>query len=434
MHSDLFEGGKVSMANNSFKENVLPKLSMGISKFSDNIYVSVIAQGMMATLPVTLVGSFMLILGGLSFIPEAIRTPLMLGSTVCSNLITIYVVVALAGIMGKKLGQNPITCAMIALASFFIVTPISVFEVGEKKVQAYSMELLGSKGMFVGMIISLFTIRLYCVLMNKRITLRMPDSVPKPIAANFEAIVPGSVVLISALLINIIFSLTSHGNIHQFIYTYLQLPLQSLGGSIWSALLLMFIAELLWFFGIHGSTVTNSILTALFATQAYANMEVVAAGGNPEFPINSFFLEVFKGPRAMALACVLLFICRSSRLKTIGKISIFPSIFGITEPMKFGIPMVFNPWILVPMTMSAVVSVAIAYIATMIGFLPIVSANISRMIPAPISGFLAAGWQGAVVQIIQFVVIVLLYLPFMKKVDQNDLDEQKKNGSEKQTV
>jgi PTS system cellobiose-specific IIC component len=182
----------------------------------------------------------------------------------------------------------------------------------------------------------------------------------------------------------------------------------------------MLLAELLWFFGIHGSLVTSSILTALFATQAYANMEAVAAGETPEFILNMFFMDSFKGPRALALALLLVVRCRSKRLKTIGGVAIFPSLFGITEPMKFGIPMVLNPWLLIPMTFSAVVSILIAWFATIIGFLPIISLNVSRMIPPVIQGFMVAGWQGAVIQILQLGVIILMYIPFLHQVDRLD--------------
>ncbi|AEF85529.1 PTS system, IIc component [Treponema primitia ZAS-2] len=408
-----------------FKDSVLPKLTMGVGKFSENRYVKVICYGMMAIMPISLVGSFATIFAGLPFVPASVRAVCLLGTQIASNLITVYTVIALAAVMAKECKQDVITSVIMAMACFFILTPIRSFE----KIQAIEVSYLGSKGMFVGIIVAMFSARLYAFLIEKRIFFRMPEAVPRAVAKSFEDIVPAFILLVTALVLNVLFKLTPYGNMHDIVYTFLQRPLQSLGSSIWSAVLLMMLAELLWFFGIHGSLVTSSILTALFATQAYANMEAVAAGLKPEFILNQFFMDSFKGPRALALALLLLFSCRSGRLKTIGKIAIFPSFFGITEPMKFGIPMVMNPWLLIPMTFSAVVSILIAYFATLIGFLPIISLNVSRMIPPVVQGFMVAGWRGALIQIIQLVVIILMYIPFLRKVDHDDLAAEKQGAA-----
>lgn len=175
----------------------------------------------------------------------------------------------------------------------------------------------------------------------------------------------------------------------------------------------------MWFFGIHGSAVTSSLLAVMFSSQAYANAAAVSAGAQPEFIINSFFIDLFKGPRALALALLLIFFCKSARLKSVGKISIVPSLFSITEPMKFGIPMVLNPWLLLPMSLSAVVCELIAYFASVIGFLPVVSVNVGRTLPPIISGFVACGWRGGLIQIIQLAVVILVYVPFLRKVDKD---------------
>lgn len=417
------------------KSSALQNLSRGVGKFADNRYVKVISEGMMGIMPVSLVGSFAMIISqligmmkdppsALQFIAKVCNA----GSIVSSNLITIFVVVTLASAMAKSFKQESGPYIVVALAGFLAVTPISALlqsVEAKRPTMAIDIAYLGSKGMFVGIIVALVSTRLYALFIGKKLTIKMPDQVPAFVSKTFEQIIPVALVMLLFMLVNAAFTLTPFGNIHDFIYTYLQMPLQQLGSSVVSACLLVFVAELLWFFGIHGSAVTTSLLTALFATQSFANMEAVASGGTAEFILNSWFIETFKGPRAMALAFLLLFFCRSQHMKSIGKVAIVPSLFTITEPMKFGIPMVLNIWLLVPMSLSAVVSILIAYIASVIGFLPIVSVNISRMIPAPFNGLLACGWQGAVVQVIQFVAIVLLYIPFLRKVDNDALRKQK---------
>lgn len=117
----------------------------------------------------------------------------------------------------------------------------------------------------------------------------------------------------------------------------------------------------------------------------------------------------------------MLFLSRSEKFKSIGKVSIIPSIFGITEPMKFGIPQILNPLLFIPLTLAAPLCIAIAYVATLIGFLPVVSLAVPKNLPTFLTGFMAGGWQGFVIQVIQFFAVVLLYLPFMKKLDSTEV-------------
>src|SRR5699024_2913234 len=152
-----------------------------------------------------------------------------------------------------------------------------------------------------------------------------------------------------AIAIYGVFSKTSFGNIHDFIYILLQEPLQHLGGSIWALLFLMFFSEFLWFFGIHGSMATAAILNALYQPLEIQNLAAYSAGEELPNIITMSFINTLKGPRHFALALLLLLICRSHHLKSVGKVAIVPGFFGISEPMKFGIPMVLNPVLFIPM-------------------------------------------------------------------------------------
>lgn len=407
------------------KKNFTGHLNNFINKFSNNVFVKSIANGMMMTLPITIIGSIATVISMIPNLPEIVIKACSLGTSISSSLITIYVIIGLSYSMAKEKKGDTIPAIILSMACFFVLTPVSKFDLGDDKVaSAYDLTYLGSKGMFVGMIVALLVTWIFVKMVEKRITFRMPESVPTAIAKQFEAIIPGAIIFMVAIIISITFEATRFGNVHDFIYTNLQTPLESLGGSVWSALFIMFLSELLWFFGIHGSMVTASVIAVLFTTQAYANMEAVASGGVAENIINSFFLDAFKGPRALALAVVLVWLSRSKKFNSIGKISIIPSIFGITEPMKFGIPMIMNVTIFIPLTLSAAMCIGIAYIATIIGFLPIISVNVPKNLPTFLSGFMAAGWQGLVVQIIQFFAVLLLYLPFMKKLDKMNVAEE----------
>lgn len=410
------------MAASNDKKNISQRLTMGMGKFASTRYVKVISAGMMGIMPISLAGSLFMIITTLDFMPQPVKDFCTLGSSVTLNLITIYTLISLTVAMANECKQEVMPSISISFACFLAVTPIEKMFTeaveGAKAANVINISYLGSRGMFVGIIVALVATRIYAFFIDNNIYIHMPAAVPKGVSKIFQAIVPAFCILFLFLIVDSIIKITPFENMHDLIYKILQIPLQNLGGSIVSACILYAVSEFLWFFGIHGSNVSNVFLNALFATQAYENAEAVLVGEMPRHVINMFFLESFKGPRALAIAILLVWYCRSQHMKSIGKVAIIPSVFGITEPMKFGIPMVMNVWLIIPMTLAPVISILIAYAATLVGFLPVVSANVSRQLPPLLQGFLVAGWQGALVQLIQLFAIIALYIPFIYRVDK----------------
>lgn len=50
---------------------------------------------------------------------------------------------------------------------------------------------------------------------------------------------------------------------------------------------------------------------------------------------------------------------RSKQLKAMGKASIIPVIFGVNEPVLFGMPIVLNPYMFVPFLAAPMVNAII---------------------------------------------------------------------------
>lgn len=405
------------------------KLSSGMGKFSQNPVILAISNGMVRILPVTMVGSICAILSNLgipafqNFIDNlGITSVLKIGTTMTTNLISVYVLLALSYEMARNLKIEKITAVLLSAMSFFILTPLGKFEVGEKKISAFDITYLGSKGMFVAMIIALAIPGIYAFLTEKNITIKLPDSVPPSVANSFSALIPAIIIGAISLILSGVFSSTEFANIHDFIYTILQAPLENLGGSIWALLFLMFISEVLWFFGIHGSLVTSAILYTLYQPLEIQNLAAFSEGEALPNILTMTFINTMKGPRHFALALLLLLICRSQHLKAVGKIAIVPGFFGISEPMKFGIPMVLNPVLFIPMTLAPVISIAIAYGATVLNLIPRANGVTFPWNIPFISGLITGDWRTGVVQIIQVVVVMALYYPFIKFLDKQNLE------------
>lgn len=410
------------------------KLQKVIGKFSTNIVVMSIANGMIKILPITMVGSVCAILSNLgipayqNFIDNAGLTQLIkVGSTMTTNLISMYVLVALAYEMARTLKSDIISSILISVMTFFIVTPLGNFEINDGKVSAFDISYLGSKGMFVAMLVALGATWLYHYLTKKKITIKMPENVPPSVANSFTALIPSMIIGALALIVSGALSFTSFGNVHDLIYSLLQEPLQHLGGSIWALLFLMFFSEFLWFFGIHGSLATSAILYTLYQPLEIQNLAAFSAGDSLPNILTMTFINTLKGPRHFALALLLLAFCHSKHLKSVGKIAIVPGFFGISEPMKFGIPMVLNPVLFIPMSLAPVISIAMAYLATLANLVPRANGVTFPWNIPFFSGLVIGDWRTGVLQIIQVIVIMALYYPFIKYLDKKNLADEQLN-------
>ena len=126
----------------------------------------------------------------------------------------------------------------------------------------------------------------------------------------------------------------------------------------------------------------------------------------------------------------MIFFARSRHLKEVGKLSLAPGIFNINEPFVFGVPIVFNPILFFPWIFVPIMNICTAYFATVIGFLPRHNGITAPWtMPIILSGFIVAGWRGAVMQLINLALSALVWFAFMRKLDtmeyQKELDSIK---------
>lgn len=106
----------------------------------------------------------------------------------------------------------------------------------------------------------------------------MPDSVPPAVAKSFAALIPAILTLSTFTAINAIVTVGLNTNLHDVIYNIIQVPLVGLGSSIWATLLAIFFIQFLWFFGLHGQILVNSVMDPVWNTLMFENLEAYKAG------------------------------------------------------------------------------------------------------------------------------------------------------------
>nr|WP_300002012.1 PTS transporter subunit EIIC [Tissierella sp.] len=132
----------------------------------------------------------------------------------------------------------------------------------------------GAAGLFTALIVGLFSTMIYIKLMQKGIIIRLPDTVPSAVSKAFAAIIPGIVAIYAAAIVGYI-SMTYFGySINDLILENIQKPLLGLSQGLFSVLLVAFLIQLFWFFGLHGPNVLAPIMDGVYLPA------LLATGGN----------------------------------------------------------------------------------------------------------------------------------------------------------
>lgn len=410
------------------EEKVMRIMGPIAEKVGSNRYLNAIRDAFMLAFPLTMFGSILLIIlniPGFAVLAPDLHSFLSQGFShaidATMNMMTVFVAFGIGYYISKSRGVEPIFGAAIAAASFFILTPF--FETGQDWPANMGIHLyrFGAQGMFVALIFGIISSEIYSYVTNKDITIKMPEQVPPTVAKSFAAIIPGTVALLSMTVIAWAFMYTPWGNVHDFIYTVVQAPLESLGSTLPATLVAIFFIQFLWFFGLHGQIIVNSVLDPIWNSLALQNVN------GAEHIVTKPFMETFtvglggSGGTLVVLIMILVFV-RSKRYRQFAKMAIAPGIFNVNEPVIFGLPVVLNvkvaiPWILAPMA-----SVTIAYLAMEWGIVPVTTGvTVPWTIPVFISGFLAtSSIMGSLLQLVQLAVIGLIWFPFIMFLDKEE--------------
>ena len=132
------------------------------------------------------------------------------------------------------------------------------------------------------------------------------------------------------------------------------------------------------------------------------------------------------GGSTLSLIIVMVIFCKSQRVKKLSQLSLVPSIFGINEPIIFGLPIVLNPILLIPFALVPTINIIISYFAMDWGIVPYTNGiQLPWTTPPIISGFLVSGWQASVLQALLIVLGMAIYYPFIKVLDDQYLRQEK---------
>jgi len=416
-------GDKVT---NFMEEKFLPIAA----KIGGQRHLIALRDGIVMIMPLLILGAFTMIIaefpseGYLNFMANTFGegwgafSDIIVGSTfgivalvacygVCSSLVNSY-----------SLDGTP--AGMIALASFFIINIQEAGIVHGEETGVWLADMFNAGNLFVALLVALVTGEIYRYVLQKDWVLHLPKSVPSSISRQFTALVPGVITMVLFTAIHLLFSATAWGSFPAFVTTVISTPLKGFGTSYIGTLIACIVEHFLWTLGLHGSSI---VIFPIFEPLWVMNLQENLAGAQNivTFPFYENGVWIGGSGATLPVVVYMLVFAKSKLLKQLGRISIGPGLFNINESVSFGLPVVLNPFLMIPFILAPAAVLTVQYFGTAVGLFPYANYMVPWTTPFIISGFLMTqSVMGAVAQIISFVVAFIIWLPFIKLWDDRN--------------
>ena len=422
-----------------FNNKVIP----AIMKFVSLKGVVALKDGLLYTMPLTIVGSVFLLLA--NFPIQAVVNwldsmgwidPLNQAYGATFNIIALIGVIGIAYKYVKNEGYEALNAGVLAAVTFILTTDsFVVTESGEIVSNVINKTWTAGQGMISAIIIGLLVGWIYSWFMKNDIRIKMPAGVPEGVANSFTALIPGFVIVTGATLIYSFFKFVLDTTFIEAVYAFIQTPLQGLTDSLGGVIVMTLMIPFLWFFGIHGSTIVGGIIGSVLTANSLANQAILDSG--MALTIENCgrivtqqclvqFINVTGAGMTIGLVIYMIFFAKSAQCKELGRLGGVPGLFNINEPILFGTPIVMNPFLAIPFIAMPVISGLILYFSIAVGLVPMFGGVMVPWTTPPIvSGFLVGGWKMAVLQTFILALSFFVYLPFIRKIDKMNLQAEK---------
>ncbi|MHC5247887.1 PTS sugar transporter subunit IIC [Enterococcus sp. LJL120] len=418
-------------------------LEQKIMPFANKIgmqrHMVAIRKGIIATMPLTIVGSFFTILlnmpvDSLAQAIEPYRDLLDIPFRYTVGILALYATFGIGSALAKSYKVDSLTAGILSLMAFLVTAapPIRLVDGVEGVIDAgryINIANLSSSSLFGAIVTAIVSVEIYRIFIQKNITIKMPEGVPPEVSNSFIALIPGAVILILFWVLRHVIGFDLNGFLSSIL-----MPLKDVlaGNSLFGGLLTVFLICFFWVLGIHGPAILGPVIRPFWDMSIAENMDAFAAGVSAHNMPNIFteqFIQwfVWIGGSGTTLVLVFMFMFSKSKyLKSLGRLSFLPGIFNINEPMIFGAPIVMNPILAIPFIVAPLITTTVAYFATITGIVPMMVARLGFAMPAPIAAWMSTNWSvsAAILVFVNFFITFAIYYPFFKVFEKQQLEKE----------
>ena len=335
-------------------------------KVSNNIYLRAIRDGFVSCIPVILFSSLFILVACVPEIfdykwPKAISTVLWQAYNYSMGMLGILMVATIAKSLTDSINTKMPKLRQINDVSVMIVSIICLLLLAVAPVEGgISTEFMGTKGLLSAFVVAFTVPNIYKFFVKRNITIKLPDEVPHYIAQTFADLIPLSVAVMIYWVFGIAFKEATGMMFGAWILEVFKPLFVAADGYIGLAVIYGAMA-MFWFVGIHGPSIVEPAVTAIYIANIEANLQIVNAGGHATNILThptSYFVATLGGTGATLMFCAMCaFIAKSKQLRAVGRASIVPVTFAVNEPILFGAPIVLNPVLFFPFVLTPILNV-----------------------------------------------------------------------------
>ena len=335
-------------------------------KVSNNPYLRAIRDGFVSCIPVILFSSLFILVASVPEIfgvkvPDHIAKHLWQAYNYSMGILALLMVATIAKSLTDNINHRLPKMRQINDVSVMIVSIICLLLLAVAPVdKGLSQEFMGTKGLLSAFVVAFTVPNIYKFFVSRNITIKLPDEVPHYIAQTFADLIPLSVAVFVFWIGSIIFQSITGMLFGAWILELFKPLFVAADGYIGIAIIYGAMA-MFWFVGIHGPSIVEPAVTAIYIANIEANLQIVTAGGHATNILThptSYFVATLGGTGATLMFCAMCaFIAKSKQLRAVGRASIVPVCFAVNEPILFGAPIVLNPVLFVPFILAPIANV-----------------------------------------------------------------------------
>ncbi|SLM32901.1 EAL domain protein [Desulfamplus magnetovallimortis] len=318
---------------------------------------------------------------------------------------------------------NPAMSTMVTLSCYIIlIGPSDIWK------EQFSMD----RGLIFAITVSLMVSTVFMRLANwRRIRLSFTIVGQDPSTFQVIALMPAASLTIFIFAVLRVFFDSFFHRADIFLEYFMGLVFATQTGDLGFGILYTEVAQILWFFGIHGPNMLFNLGQETLDAAMLDNIQAALANTPPPHIMTKGFLDAFAymggSGSTLSLIIAVLLKSRYPGNRRLCSLALLPALCNVNEPLLFGIPIIFNPIYFFPFLFTPLINIVTAYIFTVIDWLPHTTASVHWTSPVLFSGYTATGSiAGVFVQIINLSIGVLIYLPFVllsEKIHKRQMQE-----------
>lgn len=425
--------------SNSFINN---RVSVWGAKIAAQRHVASLRDAFIAYMPFLIVGAFFMIISNFpitawtNFIASKpwLDGLIIFPKRITFDMMSFWICALMAMNLSKHYKMNVIFPMIISVGLFLMLTPLGAPGEGGAAdwwVGSYIPfgGYTGTNGILLAVVVAIFVPEIFNFCKNKNIKVPLPSAVPPAVQASFSALIPIFLVIIVGMILRPLFGLTTYGYLPTILEQWLAAPIsESFIGKFGGVTLVSLLHGIGWTVGINAAAI-NGVIRAFWTPLLQDNQDAWQHYINTgEYVWNNFnigvedfyvFVDIGGGGATMGIVFFMAIFARSEKVKVLAKISLIPAIFNINEPFLFGMPVVLNPMMWLPLILAPVACAMVTYwfMSMQWVWMPMGAVN-AWTLPIGLLGYFAnLHWSGAAMQIFAAVIATVIWYPFVKYDD-----------------